>query len=76
MDSFAQQGGFAETGRGGDEGEPAMEPRIQLLNQARARHQLGDIVVLFMLSNDLLFQPDGFSLGPLPNIARWVQITS
>jgi len=32
MDPFAQQGGFAETGRGGDEGEPAMEPRIQLLN--------------------------------------------
>ncbi len=44
---LAQQCGLAKAGWGGDEGELALQPCIQLFNQARARHQLwpegGDI---------------------------------
>ena len=39
MDPFAQEGGFAEAGGGGDEGQLARHPRVQPLDQARARDQ-------------------------------------
>jgi hypothetical protein len=35
--SFAQQRRFAKAGWGGDQGQLAMDVRVQLLNQARAR---------------------------------------
>ena len=40
-DPFAQQRRLAKAGRRGDEGELAVEARVQRLNQARARHQVG-----------------------------------
>jgi len=36
---FAQQRGLAKAGRRGDEGELAVQTRVQPLDQARARHQ-------------------------------------
>ena len=47
MDPFAQESGLAEAGGGGDEGQLARHPRVQPLDQARARDQFwaggGDI---------------------------------
>ena len=40
-DPFAEQRGRAEPCRGGDEGEPMMQPRVQPLDQAGARYQIG-----------------------------------
>jgi len=39
--SFAQQRRFAKAGWGGDQGQLAMDVRVQLPNQARARRQIG-----------------------------------
>ena len=36
--SFAQQRGLAKAGRGGHEGQFAVQPRVQPFDQARARH--------------------------------------
>ena len=41
MGPLAQQRGLTKPGRGGDEGELAVQPRVQPFNQARARDQIG-----------------------------------
>jgi len=41
IDPLTQQRRLAETGRGGDERQFALKPRVQPLDQARARHQVG-----------------------------------